>query len=89
MRFPSMNLPNLMFGIVCRIQNVTLSILNHGSLTLNKNRQSFRGIKLVIGLVPMLEPNDILNPRASPIIKHATSKFKFFIFELMLDNFSS
>jgi hypothetical protein len=82
-----MNLPNLMFGIVCRIYNVTLTILNHGSFALYKVRQFFRGIKL--GIAPLLETNVILNARASPIIKHTTSKFKFVIFELMLGNFST
>jgi hypothetical protein len=31
-------------------------------------------------LAPLLEANAILNARVSPIIKHATSKFKIFIF---------
>jgi hypothetical protein len=82
-----MNLPNFVFGIVCRVQNIAFIILNHGSLAIDKIRQSFRGIKLDIAL--LLETNAILNARASPIIKHTTSKFKFFIFELILGNFSS
>jgi hypothetical protein len=34
-----------------------------------------------------LETNAILNVRASPTVEHASSKFKFFIFYLMLINF--
>jgi hypothetical protein len=36
-----------------------------------------------------LEPSAILNARASPIIEHAPSKFKFFILYFILINFSS
>jgi hypothetical protein len=43
----------------------------------------------MLDIAPLLETNAILNARASPIIKHTTSKFKFFIFELMLNNFST
>jgi hypothetical protein len=35
-----------------------------------------------------LETNAILNARVSPIIEHASSKFKIFIFYLMLIDFS-
>jgi hypothetical protein len=66
-------------GITGRVQNVTLVILRHGSLALNKVRQSFRrGIKFDI--VPLLQANAILDVKASPTIEHASSKFKFFIF---------
>jgi hypothetical protein len=83
-----MNSPNLIFRITNRVQNVTLIILRHGSLALNKIRQSFRrGIKLDI--VSLLEANAILNVRASPTIEHASSKFKFLIFQVMLIDFSS
>jgi hypothetical protein len=58
------------------------------SLALYKIRQFFRGIKLDIGLAPLLEPNVVLNARASPIIKHASNKFKLLIFKFMLGNFS-
>jgi hypothetical protein len=59
--------------------SVTLVILRHGSLALNKVRQFFRrGIKFDI--VPLLEANAILDARASPTIEHASSKFKIFIF---------
>ena len=55
------------------------SMLYSGSFALNKVRQSFRrGIKF--DSVSPLEANAILDARASPIIKHATSKFKFLIF---------
>jgi hypothetical protein len=37
-RLPRMNSPNLMLGITDRVQNVTLVILRHGSLALNKVR---------------------------------------------------
>jgi hypothetical protein len=74
-----MNSPNFIFRVTSRVQNVTLIILTHGSLALNEIRQSFRrGIKLDI--VSLLEANAILNARASPILKHTTSKFKFLIF---------
>jgi hypothetical protein len=36
-----------------------------------------------------LEDNVILNARVSPIIKHAPSKFKFFVFYLILIDFAS
>ena len=38
------------------------------------------GIKIDVALAPLLEVNVILNARVSPIIKHASSKFKIFIF---------
>jgi hypothetical protein len=76
-----------MFGIICRIKNVTLIILNHGSFVFYKIRQSFGGIKLDIA--SLLETNAILNARASPTIEHASSKFKFFILKFMLINFGS
>jgi hypothetical protein len=38
MRFSSMYFPNFVLRIVLRIYNVTSSILNYGSLTLNKVR---------------------------------------------------
>jgi hypothetical protein len=72
-----MNSPNLMLKITSRIQNITLVILRHGSLALNEIRQSFRGIELDIA--SLFKANAILNARASPIIKHTTSKFKFLI----------
>jgi hypothetical protein len=81
-----MNLPNFVLRIISRIYNVAFIILNYGSLTLNKIRQFFRDIKLDIA--SLLETNAILNAMTSPIIEHTTSKFKFFIFELMLGNFS-
>jgi hypothetical protein len=75
MWFSSMNFPNFVLRIVLRI---TLSILNHGSLTLHKIRESvLGGIKFDVALAPLLEANAILNAWASPIIKHASSKFKF------------
>jgi hypothetical protein len=67
MRFPSMNFPNFVLRIVCRIQNIALSILNHGSLALYKVSKFLRGIKLDIALAPLSEPNVILNARVSPI----------------------
>jgi hypothetical protein len=68
-----------MLGITGMVQNVTLVILRHGSLALNKVRQSFRrGIKFDI--VSLLEANAILEARASSTIEHASSKFKIFIF---------
>jgi hypothetical protein len=74
-----MNSPNLILRITNRIQNIALVILRHGSLALNKIRQSFRrGIKLDI--VSLLEANAILNARASPTLEHASSKCKFLIF---------
>jgi hypothetical protein len=45
------------------------------------------GIKFDVVLVPRFEANPILNARTSPILKHTTSKFKNFIFKLMLGNF--
>jgi hypothetical protein len=79
MRLPRVNSPNFALGITGRVQNVTLVILRHGSLALNKIRQFLRrGIKFDI--VPLLKANAILNARASPTIEHASSKFKFFIF---------
>jgi hypothetical protein len=78
-RLPRVNSPNFVLGITVRVQNVTLVILRHGSLALNKVRQSFRrGIKFDI--VSLLEANVILDARASPTIEHASSKFKFLIF---------
>jgi hypothetical protein len=41
--------------------------------------QFLGGIKLDIA--SLLETNAILNVRASPIIDHASSKFKYFIFQ--------
>jgi hypothetical protein len=77
-RLPRMNSPNLALGITGRVQNVTLVVLRHGSLALNKIRQSFRrGIKFDI--VSPLEVNAILDVRASPTIEHTSSKFKLFI----------
>jgi hypothetical protein len=74
-----MNSSNFALGITGRVQNVTLVILRHGSLALYKIRQSFRrGVKFDI--VPLLEANAILNARASPTIKHTTSKLEFFYF---------
>jgi hypothetical protein len=74
-----MSSPSFVLGITGMVQNVTLVILRHGSLALNKVRQSFRrGIEFDI--VSLLEANVILNARASPTIEHATSKFKFLIF---------
>jgi hypothetical protein len=73
------NSPNFALGITGKVQNVTLVILRHGSLALYKVRQFFRrGIKFDV--VPLLEANAILDARASPIVEHASSKFKFFIF---------
>jgi hypothetical protein len=46
------------------------------------------GFECDVVLAPRLEANVILNVTVSPIVKHATSKFKFLIFKLMLDNFS-
>jgi hypothetical protein len=81
MSFSSINSPNLMLRIVYMIYNVTFSILKHGSLILNKIREFvLRGINLDVALAPLLETNVILNARASLIIKHASSKFKIFIF---------
>jgi hypothetical protein len=78
-RLPRVNSPNFALGITDRVQNVTLVILRHGSLALNKIRQSFRrGIKFDI--VSPLEANAILDARASPSIEHASRKFKFFVF---------
>jgi hypothetical protein len=69
-----MNSPNFALGITGRVQNVTLVILRHGSLALNKIRQSFRrGTKF--NIVFLLESNAILDARASPTIEHASSKF--------------
>jgi hypothetical protein len=73
-----MNSPNFVLRITDRVQNVTLVILRHGSLALNKGRQSFRrGIKFDI--VSLLEANVVLDARASPTIEHASGKFKLFI----------
>jgi hypothetical protein len=81
MRFLSINSPNFVLRIVLRIKNVILSILNHGSLAHYKVRKPFLGgIKLDVTLAPLLEANAILKARVSPIIKHASSKFKIFIF---------
>jgi hypothetical protein len=78
-RLPRVNSPNFALGITGRVQNVTLVILRHGSLALNKVGQFLRrGIKFDIA--SLLEANAILNTRASPIIKHTTSKLKIFIF---------
>jgi hypothetical protein len=75
-----MNSANFVLKIVFRIQNVTLSILNHGSLVLYKVRKPvIGGIKLDVALAFLLEANAILNARVPPIIQHTTSKFKFFI----------
>jgi hypothetical protein len=61
-----MNSPNFALGITGRVQNVTLVILRHGSLALNKVRQSFRrGIKFDI--VPLLEANAILDAGRLPL----------------------
>jgi hypothetical protein len=63
-----MNSPNFALRITGRVQNVTLVILKHGSLALNKVGQFLRrGIKFDIAF--LLEANAILNARASPIIK--------------------
>ena len=86
-RLPRMNSPNFALGITGRVQNVTLVILRHGSLALYKVRQSLkRGVKFDI--IPLLEANVVLDVRASPIIEHASSKLKFFIFEVILINLS-
>jgi hypothetical protein len=44
-------------------------------------------IKFGVVLDLRLEANTILNDRVSPIVKHATSKFKFSFYKFMLDNF--
>jgi hypothetical protein len=63
-RLPRVNSPNFVLGITGRVQNVALVILRHGSLALNKVRQSFRrGIEFEI--VSLLEANAILNARTS------------------------
>jgi hypothetical protein len=55
-----------MLGITSRVQNVTLVILRHGSLALNKVRQSFRrGIKFDIA--SLLEANAILDAGRLPL----------------------
>jgi hypothetical protein len=78
-RLPRMNSPNFALRVAGRVQNVTLVILRHGSLALNKIRQLLgRGINFDIA--SLLEANAILNARASPSIEHASSKFKIFIF---------
>ena len=38
---------------------------------------------------PLLEANAILDARVSPTIEHASSKFKIFIFKVMLINFGT
>jgi hypothetical protein len=54
-------------------------------LALNKVRKLVSmAIKFDVALAPRLEVNPILNARVSSIIKHTTSKFKFFILKLML-----
>jgi hypothetical protein len=73
-----MNSSNLILRITSRIQNVALVILRHGSLALNKIRQ-FLGGGIKLDIVSLFEANAIFNARASPTIKHATSKFKIFI----------
>jgi hypothetical protein len=78
-RLPRVNSPNFVLGITGRVQNVTLVILRHGSLALNKVRQSFRR-DIKFDIVLLLEANAILDARASPTVKHTTSKFKFFVF---------
>jgi hypothetical protein len=68
-RLPRMNSPNFALGITGRVQIVTLVILRHGSLALNKVGQFLRrGIKFDI--VPLLEANAILYARASPTIEY-------------------
>jgi hypothetical protein len=47
-RFSSMNFPNFMLMIVCRIQNIAFPILNYGSLTLNKIRQFLGALSFVL-----------------------------------------
>jgi hypothetical protein len=85
-RLPRVNSPNFALGITGRVQNITLVILRHGSLALYKVGQSFRrGTNFDI--VSLLEVDAILDARASPTIEHASSKFKFFIFQVMLMNF--
>jgi hypothetical protein len=74
-----MNSPNFALGITGRVQNVTLVILRHGSLALNKVGQFLRG-DIKFDIASLLEANAILNARASPSIEHASSKFKFFVF---------
>jgi hypothetical protein len=65
-RLPRMNSPNFALGITGRVQNVTLVILRHGSLALNKVRQSFRrGTKFDI--VPLIEANAILDAGRLPL----------------------
>jgi hypothetical protein len=67
---------------------VVFSILQNGCLALNKvGNIVCMGIEFDVVLAPKLEASVILNARASPIVKHTTSKFKFFIFKLMLRNF--
>jgi hypothetical protein len=75
-RLPRMNSPNFALGITGRVQNVTLVILRHGSLALNKVRQSFRrGIKNDI--VPLLKANVILDAKASPTISMLLANLNF------------
>jgi hypothetical protein len=47
-RLPRVNSPNFVLGITGSVQNVTLVILRHGSLALNKVRQSFRRVVAII-----------------------------------------
>jgi hypothetical protein len=82
-RLPRVNSPNLALRIAGRVEIVTLVILRHGSLALNKIRQFLRR-STKLDIVSLLEANAILNARASPTIKHTTSKFKIFIFKFML-----
>jgi hypothetical protein len=61
-RLPGMNSPNLALRIAGRVQNVTLVILMHGSLALNKVRQFLRrGIKFdIASLLEALHQNHTL-----------------------------
>jgi hypothetical protein len=49
---------------------------------------AFAPTDIKLDIVSLLETNAILNARTSPIIEHASSKFKLFIFKFMLGNFS-
>jgi hypothetical protein len=71
------------------INNISTIIILNSSFALHKVRNFLSlGNGFSVVFVSRLEANTILNARASPIVKHATSKFKFLNFWLILINLS-
>jgi hypothetical protein len=67
--------------IVLWVNNISLIVMNNWSLALHKLWKFLSmGINFSVLMASGFETNIVLNARASPIIEHASSKFKLLIF---------